>query len=169
MRFTLKLLCAALVVAAVTFGMIAEASAGGLGSLVGASTLWLGGQATTFPTGTVVKNDVEGFGALSVSLSPHISATGSVAEGFQHGYTRASAGARFTVHDNAAHTVSAGVGIEHQWYSDFAVGADEWVGKSVIGWDAQEWLNFTGTGAYGLTSHELRASLAAQIPITALR
>ena len=87
----------------------------------------------------------------------------------RRGYTRASAGVRFSIHDSADHRIGASVGVERQWYSDHEVGSDEWVGKSIVGWDAQKWLNFTGTGAYGLTSHELRASIGAQVPISVLK
>lgn len=128
------------------------------GAYVGANGVWLDNAAAS------MVSDVEGTLNARASLSPHISLVGSAGYGFINEYATAAAGLRVTATDVKDQTFSIGVGVQFRWYGkDYAT--KEWMPDVSLGW--RPWADMSnlvigGSGAYGLTSEGVRATLAAR-------
>lgn len=110
--------------------------------------------------------DVEAAGNASASLSPHISAVGSVDYGFSHAYFRTSVGARVTATDVNNPDFSVGLGIQYRSASVVELRPNEWAPDVSVGlrpWPAKyPNLLLVAQGWYGLDTNRSGASAGAR-------
>lgn len=128
------------------------------GASIGVNGIWTHGA-----TGLRDVEDIEAGLHVRASLSPHISAVGSVGRGFINEYNLAQGGLRITVSDITDRTMSVGVGVQYRWLSDTAYGVREWRPDVVIGWRPPGFpakVIVGAGGSYGLTSQTGQGTLA---------
>lgn len=128
------------------------------GASVGLNGIWTHGA-----TGLKDVEDIEAGLHVRASLSPHISAVGSLGRGFVNEYNLAQGGVRITVSDVQDRSMSVGVGIQYRWISEEAYGVREWRPDVVIGWRPPGFpakVIVGAGGSYGLTSQTGQGTLA---------
>jgi hypothetical protein len=130
------------------------------------TNLYAGANGIWFSNGTAEKADVEAAGNASMSLSPHLSAVGSVDYGFAHSYIRSSAGARVTASDVQNPDFSIGLGIQYHFSSVEWMRPNEWAPDASFGW--RPWpgqyprISLTGLAWYGLESQKAACNLGVR-------
>lgn len=127
---------------------------------VGVNGIWLQGtESSPAPWNA----DFEAGGFARGSLSPHISAVGSLLYGFSHSYFRYTGGVRFTVTDVENKDFSAGLGMQWHGASVAELRPEEWCPDAAIGFAPfpDKWpdLSVTAVGWYGLTTNKPGATL----------
>jgi len=128
---------------------------------VGASAIWFDNNAKP--------SDVEASVNGSASLSPHISAVGNVAFGFDHSYVTGAAGLRFTVTDAMDKDFSIGLGFQRHMSSEPSLRPEEWAPDVSIGWipwPKSPRVSLVGIGCYGLASNLATATLGVRYRFT---
>ncbi len=134
------------------------------------ANLYAGANGVWFSNGTEQKADVEVAGNASVSLSPHLSAVGSVDYGFTHAYIRSAAGARVTATDVANPDFSIGLGIQYHYATVAWLRANEWAPDASFGWrpypSKYPRLSIVGLSWYGLTTQKAAATLGVRYKFT---
>ena len=126
---------------------------------LGANVAWHDGTTSHNP-------DFEGAANGAMSLSPHISAVGSVNYGFERNYWRSTAGGRVTATDVDNQDFSVGLGIQYHFASLLALEPNEWCPDVAVGIRPLPKqipaLALVGLGWYGLTTERAGLSLGAR-------
>ena len=152
--FFMLVMALAVATPALADGIVYQAAAG-------ASAIWFDNNARP--------SDVEASLNGSASLSPHISAVGSVAFGFDHSYLSGAAGLRFTVTDALDRNFGVGLGIQRHMSSEPALRPEEWAPDVAIGWvpwPKSPRVSLVGIGSYGLASNLATASVGIRYRFT---
>ena len=128
--------------------------------------LYAGANGAFFGQADPWNADVEAALNGKASLSPHVSAVGSVNYGFSHSYFRSTVGARVTASDVDNPDFSIGLGIQYHTASVADLRPDEWCPDVAVGWrpwpTTQPDLSLTALGWYGLTSTHSGATLGVR-------
>lgn len=97
------------------------------------ASLYAGANGVWFTNGDPYKADVEGCATAKASLSPHLSAVGSVNYGFGETYIRSTAGVRATATDVDNPDFSVGLGIAYHMASRAELRPNEWAPDVSVG------------------------------------
>jgi len=157
----MKMLIAVLALFALTLAATVQAApADALRLYAGANGVWLDGPGSGFPA------DLEASGTASVSLSPHLTATGGLYYGFSHSYLRGDGGVRVTATDSSNPNFDVFLGIDYRGGSVAAVQPSEWAPYAGIGWrpNPARWPSLTigAKSSLGLTSNRTLSTVAVR-------
>ncbi len=128
--------------------------------------VFAGANAVWFDGPKALPSDFELGATARASMTPHISAVGSLFYGLDNSYLRGSIGARITATDVADPNFSVGLGIQYQASSEPAIRPEEICPDVTIGW--RPWAQTLpkiivgGQGSYGLESNTASVLVAVR-------
>lgn len=114
-------------------------------------------------------SDVEASLHGAASLSPHISAVGAAAFGFDHSYVRGSAGLRFRVTDALDKDFGIAIGIQRHFSSEPDLRPEEWAPDVSVGWrpwPASPRVSLNAISTYGLDSNLATVAIGVRYKFT---
>lgn len=132
----------------------------------GVMSAYVGGNAAWWTEADPYQADAEAVGALSASLSPHISLVGSTAWGLCNSYVRGAGGVRVTATDVNNQSFDVAVGVQYRMASKAIMRPNEWAADVSVGYiplpEQYPRLSLVAQGWYGLDTHRSGATIGAR-------
>jgi len=163
MRFTITSLVAFLLLASAAVLLAAPALAQAPTPTL--AVLYAGANGVWFDDAPF-RSEIEACANGRASLSPHLSAVGSLNYGFSRAYFRSSVGVRATATDTENPNFSLGLGIQYHMASITGLRPNEWAPEVAVGYRPwpERWprWSLTGLGWYGLDTNRATADLGVR-------